>query len=166
MKTKHSGLKQFNRSALIRIYRKADFQAAGGEYIRGLFRPFHKAHSAAVQNIFNSGLNGLFLVFDPVKINMADLFTAGDQVFIHQRKCWTAYGVLHLFDIAERMYKTGFTSSHMAMHRDHPAIADLIPEPGCGFMYVRKVELVLPFHMCKIHENPLNHPHLNGILGA
>jgi hypothetical protein len=166
MKTKHGRLKQFNRSALIGIYRKPDFQAVWRENIWGLFRPFHKADSTAVQHIFDPCLNGLFPVFDPVKINMVDLLTARDRVFIDQGKSWTAHGVRYMFDITKGMHKTGFTRSHMAMHGDHPAITNSIPKPSGGIMYAPKVELILPVHRCKIHENPLKHHRLIGNLGV
>jgi hypothetical protein len=63
-----------------------------GENVRRAIRPFHQAKAATVQHIFHARPYGLFLILQPVKVDMKDP-PAGIAVFVNDRKSWAPYSI-------------------------------------------------------------------------
>ena len=88
-----------------------EMQGILGEMPRGFFGPFDQTNMIAVQTIFHPGLQGLFFIFEPVKIDMIDLFLLPSlikYILIDDGKTGASNDIFYRLYITKRMDKGCF----------------------------------------------------------
>jgi hypothetical protein len=108
---------QANFSPAIGQYHDLDIQVMWRQQVGYFLGPLNKTVLARVKILFVTHIQGLALVFQPVKIKVV-YFTFRDEVLIHDRERGAAHIFIRTQGRAYRFDERGFTRTHLAMKKE------------------------------------------------